>query len=168
MPNLLRNTALVMDRLCNNSSRPIAPRGVPRGHVRGAAGRQPPEYPGGAPPDDSRMKRASTACRGCQKRRTRCTGVPCSECIRRNRECIFDELADRRRKASARRMQEELIGLQEFLVQLLGVLREGNNAEVQYLVNAIRSGTSTQDIDLAIRRLLAYNPSLRFTRQMNS
>lgn len=81
---------------------------------------------------------------------------------------IFDELADRRRKASARRMQEELIGLQEFLVQLLGVLREGNNAEVQYLVNAIRSGTSTQDIDLAIRRLLAYNPSLRFTRQMNS
>lgn len=49
--------------------RPIAPRTMPPG---GGAGGQPPlGSSGGGPTEDGRMKRASTACKECQKRRTR-------------------------------------------------------------------------------------------------
>lgn len=49
--------------------RPIAPRTMPPG---GGVGGQPPlGSSGGGPPEDGRMKRASTACKECQKRRTR-------------------------------------------------------------------------------------------------
>jgi hypothetical protein len=51
--------------------RPIAPRTVP---PSGGVGGQPPlGSSGGGPPEDARMKRASTACKECQKRRTRVT-----------------------------------------------------------------------------------------------
>jgi hypothetical protein len=50
--------------------RPIAPRTMPPG---GGGGGQPPlgSSSGGGTPEDGRMKRASTACKECQKRRTR-------------------------------------------------------------------------------------------------
>jgi hypothetical protein len=49
--------------------RPIAPRTMPSGG--GPGGDRPPGGGAGAPPEEAKMKRASTACKECQKRRTR-------------------------------------------------------------------------------------------------
>ncbi|KAJ5460809.1 uncharacterized protein N7458_002361 [Penicillium daleae] len=139
--------------------RPIAPRTMP---PDGGAGGQPPlGNSGGGPSEDGRMKRASTACKECQKRRTRCTGPPkCSECDTHDRECTFDEQADRRRKANARRTQEELASLSEFTEQLLSVIRYSNNATTQHVVNVIRSSTSREEIQSVLISILAQNPEL--------
>ncbi|KAJ5928528.1 hypothetical protein N7466_007484 [Penicillium verhagenii] len=125
--------------------RPIAPRTSTPG---GGAGVGPPNN--GGPSDEGRMKRASTACKECQKRRTRCSGVPCTECQAHERECVFDELSDRRRKASAKKTQEELNNLRDFLDQLLGAFRSNDSQAVQHLVNTIRSGASHEEIHRAI------------------
>ncbi|KAJ5720600.1 uncharacterized protein N7483_008534 [Penicillium malachiteum] len=128
--------------------RPIAPRTFPPG---GGGGHQPPT--GGGPPEDGRMKRASTACKECQKRRTRCSGLPtCSECQAHGRDCIFDELSDKRRKAAARKTQEELDSLRTFLDDLLGVFRDfdPDSIHVQHVVDTIRSGGSNDAIRNAI------------------
>lgn len=56
--------------------RAIAPRTIPS--TGGGAGQLPGGNNGGGAPDDGRMKRASTACKECQKRRTRvlCPSFP--------------------------------------------------------------------------------------------
>lgn len=87
--------------------------------------------------------------------------MPCTECIAHCRECILDEMGDRRRKASARRIEEELSNLREFLDQMLGVFRRGDNAEAQHLINTIRSGASIETIRAAVLQLLAQNPNLQ-------
>ena len=53
--------------------RPIAPRTLPPGGGEGS--QSPLGNSGGGPPEDGRMKRASTACKECQKRRTRVTTI---------------------------------------------------------------------------------------------
>ncbi|KAJ5168886.1 uncharacterized protein N7482_004480 [Penicillium canariense] len=136
------------------SFRPIAPRTMPPG----GAGGQPP-LGGSGPSEDGRMKRASTACKECQKRRTRCTGPPkCSECDAHGRECAFDEQADRRRKANARRTQEELATTQEFLQQILRFLGNYNTAAIQHFCNVIRSGASQEELQAVLVSLLAQHP----------
>ncbi|KAJ5272678.1 hypothetical protein N7478_007803 [Penicillium angulare] len=120
----------------------------------GGGGHLPP--PGG-PPEDGRMKRASTACKECQKRRTRCSGVPCSECQAHGRDCIFDELSDRRRKASAKKTQEELANLRLFFDQLLDVFRLSDGAAIQHMIEIIRSGASQDEIRAAVLQLLPQN-----------
>ncbi|KAJ6096582.1 hypothetical protein N7486_007328 [Penicillium sp. IBT 16267x] len=122
--------------------RPIAPRTLPSDGGVGV-GQHPPN---GGPSEEGRMKRASTACKECQKRRTRCSGVPCTECQAHKRECIFDELSDRRRKASAKKTQEELTSLRDFLDQLLDAFRSNDGAAVQHLINRIRAGASQEEI----------------------
>ncbi|KAJ5792382.1 uncharacterized protein N7503_008360 [Penicillium pulvis] len=123
--------------------RPIAPRTLTSADGVGV-GQQPPN---GAPSDEGRMKRASTACKECQRRRTRCSGVPCSECVGHpDRECVFDELSDRRRKATAKKTQEELTSLRDFLDQLLEAFRSNDGAAVQHLINRIRAGASHEEI----------------------
>ncbi|KAJ5125987.1 hypothetical protein N7448_005298 [Penicillium atrosanguineum] len=127
--------------------RPIAPRTVPPNGGSGSP--QPPNGNGGAS-DDGRMKRASTACKECQKRRTRCSMSPistsCTECETHGRECLYDETSDKRRKAAAKRTQEDLGNLREFVEQLLHLLRAGDNNTVQHLIHQIRSGASQEDI----------------------
>ncbi|KAJ5745133.1 hypothetical protein N7520_010315 [Penicillium odoratum] len=124
--------------------RPIAPRTLtPGGGVE--IGQLPPN--GGSSNEEGQKKRASTACKECQKRRTRA----------HDRECVFDELSDRRRKASARRTQEELTrsqqelaGLRDFLDQLLGALGSNDSDVVRHLIDTIRSGASHEEIRRAV------------------
>ncbi|EPS34022.1 hypothetical protein PDE_08984 [Penicillium oxalicum 114-2] len=133
--------------------RPIAPRTLPPGGGEGS--QSPLGNSGGGPPEDGRMKRASTACKECQKRRTRCTGPPiCSECNQHNRECTFDEQADRRRKANARRTQEELSILTNFTDQLLKVIREYDGATIQRIIDKIRSSSRREDIQAELEMIL--------------
>ncbi|KAJ5669476.1 hypothetical protein N7462_010546 [Penicillium macrosclerotiorum] len=136
--------------------RPIAPRTMPPG---GPGGLPPHGGNGGGPPDDGRMRRASTACKECQRRRTRCSGEsPCSECLAHDRECIVDETTDKRRKASQRRTLEELNNVREFLDQLLAVFRSSDTGTVQQLVNIIRAGASQDELRSAVQTLHAQNP----------
>ncbi|QQK40658.1 C6 transcription factor SndA, putative [Penicillium digitatum] len=101
------------------------------------------------------MRRASTACTECQKRRTRCTGPPhCTECSTHARECVFDEAADRRRKASAKRTQDQLDHFRSFVDDLIGLIRDGDGETVQYIVNTIRSGATPGQIRDALTSIL--------------
>ncbi|KAJ5216231.1 uncharacterized protein N7498_002638 [Penicillium cinerascens] len=135
--------------------RPIAPRTMPPG---GGSGSPQPPNGGNGHSDDGRMKRASTACKECQKRRTRCSmngsGHSCTECETHGRDCLFDETSDRRRKAAAKRTQEDLANLREFVEQLLQLFRAGDNNTVQHLIHQIRSGASQEEIRVVVLQYL--------------
>ncbi|KAJ5513575.1 hypothetical protein N7463_003127 [Penicillium fimorum] len=134
--------------------RPLAPRTRLLGGSGGEGGEGTGSSAGNAP-EEKRMRRASTACTECQKRRTRCTGPPhCTECSTHARECVFDEAADRRRKASAKRIQDQLDHFRSFVDDLIGVIRDGDGPTVQLIVNTIRSGATPGDIRDTLTRLL--------------
>ncbi|KAJ6139014.1 C6 transcription factor SndA [Penicillium samsonianum] len=133
--------------------RPLAPRTRLLGG--GDAGEGAGSPSGGSAPEEKRMRRASTACTECQKRRTRCTGPPhCTECSTHARECVFDEAADRRRKASAKRIQDQLDHFRSFVDDLLGLIRDSDRPTVQLIVNTIRSGATPGQIRETLTRLL--------------
>ncbi|KAJ5383955.1 hypothetical protein N7517_001866 [Penicillium concentricum] len=134
--------------------RPLAPRTRLLGGSGGEGG-DGAGSPGGSAPEEKRMRRASTACTECQKRRTRCTGPPhCTECSTHARECVFDEAADRRRKASAKRIQDQLDHFRSFLDDLIGLIRDSDGPTVQLIVNTIRSGSTPGEIRDSLTRLL--------------
>ncbi|KAJ6141201.1 hypothetical protein N7470_010097 [Penicillium chermesinum] len=145
--------------------RAIKPRNDPG---EGSSGQLPAGSSGGGPPPaDGRVRRASTACQECQKRRTMvdilknpplspqwcplCSGQPCSECQTHTRECVFDKLSDRRRKATVKKTQEELTSLQEFMRELLGALRSSDGTLAQHTLDTIRAGASEDEILASIR-----------------
>ncbi|KAJ6163939.1 hypothetical protein N7470_002611 [Penicillium chermesinum] len=148
------------------SFRAIKPRNNPG---EGSSGQLPGGSSGrGPPPADGRVRRASTACQECQKRRTKCSGQPCSECQTHIRECVFDKLSDRRRKATAKKTQEELTSLQEFVRELLGALRSSDGTLAQHTLDTIRAGASEDDILAAIRHVQAHaalSADLRWRRE---
>ncbi|CDM34500.1 hypothetical protein DTO013E5_5003 [Penicillium roqueforti] len=134
--------------------RPLAPRTRLLGGSGGDGGEGGSPSGGGAP-EEKRMRRASTACTECQKRRTRCTGPPnCTECSTHARECVFDEAADRRRKASAKRIQDQLDHFRSFVDDLIGLIRDSDGPSVQLIVNTIRSGATPGEIRDILTRLL--------------
>jgi hypothetical protein len=113
---------------------------------------------GGSGQEEKRIRRASTACTECQKRRTRCTGPPhCTECSHHARECVFDEAADRRRKVSAKRIQDQLDHYRGLTEDLIDVLRDSDGPTVQSIVNTIRSGAQPGEIRDTLTRILENN-----------
>ncbi|CAI7637543.1 unnamed protein product, partial [Penicillium pancosmium] len=75
-----------------------------------------------------------------------CTGMPCTECVTHGRECVTDELSDKRRKASARRTQEELNDTRSILESLLRLIRIGDAASLQSMVQTVRGGADLDEI----------------------
>ncbi|RAL01342.1 Zn(II)2Cys6 transcription factor domain-containing protein [Aspergillus ibericus CBS 121593] len=124
--------------------RPIAPRRIPEPPVPAAA------------PEEGKIKRASTACGECKRRRTKCsadtTGTPCAECALHGRECVIDEFADKRRKVAAKRTLEDLRFYRGFLELLLEAIRIGDDAFVERLVNVIRAGASYDEIQALLAK----------------
>ncbi|KAK9580836.1 hypothetical protein V6Z92_007943 [Aspergillus fumigatus] len=116
--------------------------------------------PAGPVAEECKVRRASTACRECQRRRTKCsansTGAPCSECALHGRDCIVDEYADKRRKVARDRIQEELAYYREFVQQLLAAIRHGNRTDVDVIINVIRSGASLEKIHLIVAQSLSH------------
>ncbi|EAW06692.1 Zn(II)2Cys6 transcription factor domain-containing protein [Aspergillus clavatus NRRL 1] len=110
--------------------------------------------------EETKIRRASTACTECKKRRTKCsadsTGIPCSECALHGRTCIIDELADKRRKVAAKRTQEELEYYRVFVEHLLEVIRHGEQATIDAVINTIRSGASLNEIRAEVAKSLRY------------
>ncbi|OQD73223.1 hypothetical protein PENDEC_c016G03682 [Penicillium decumbens] len=148
--------------------RPIAPRIIAPG---GGGGSLLPLNGGESHFEDGRMKRASTACKECQKRRTRCSMNPsghcCTECETHGRDCLFDETSDRRRKAAARRTQEDLANLREFVEQLLQLLRVGDNNTIQHFIRQIRSGASQDEIRAIVLQFLVQTGQLNPNNSLN-
>ncbi|PYI11452.1 hypothetical protein BO78DRAFT_134685 [Aspergillus sclerotiicarbonarius CBS 121057] len=118
--------------------RPIAPRRIPE-----------PPAPAAAP-EEGKIKRASTACGECKRRRTKCsadtTGTPCAECALHGRECVIDEFADKRRKVTAKRNEEELWYYRGALELVLKEIRIKELSTVNRFVAFIRSGASLEEI----------------------
>jgi hypothetical protein len=75
-----------------------------------------------------------------------CTGNPCAECAAHNRECVYDELADKRRKVAAKRTQEELDYYRGFLERLLDSIRYCEPGHIDQIINIIRGGASLDEI----------------------
>ncbi|KAJ5164127.1 uncharacterized protein N7500_005957 [Penicillium coprophilum] len=150
--------------------RPLAPRTRLLGGSGGDGG-EGGSPAGGNAPEEKRMRRASTACTECQKRRTRCTGPPhCTECSTHARECVFDEAADRRRKASAKRIQDQLDHFRSFVDDLIGLIRDSDGPTVQLIVNTIRSGATPGEIRDTLTRILEdhHQPTLSDMRDSHS
>ncbi|GIJ89644.1 hypothetical protein Asppvi_008589 [Aspergillus pseudoviridinutans] len=128
--------------------RPIAPRTLSDTPTAGPAA------------EESKIRRASTACTECQRRRTKCsansTGTPCSECALHGRDCIIDEFADKRRKVVRDRAQEELVYYREFVEQLLAAIRHGKRTDVDAIINVIQSGASLEKIHLIVAQSLSH------------
>ncbi|KAL1847944.1 hypothetical protein Plec18167_004909 [Paecilomyces lecythidis] len=106
--------------------------------------------------EESRIKRASTACKECKRRRTKCsTGNPCTECAAHDRECVYDESADKRRKVAAKRAQEQLEYYKGLLERLLDSIRYCERAEIDQIIAVIRGGASLNDISAVVEQNLA-------------
>lgn len=58
--------------------------------------------------------------------------------------------------------------MREFVGLILGVFREGNNAELQHLINTIRSGAPIETIRTVVGQLPNQNPSFQHPRQEDS
>ncbi|KAJ5607200.1 C6 transcription factor [Penicillium hordei] len=108
----------------------------------------------------NKIRRQSTACKECQRRRTKCTGGnPCSECRKRDCVCDVDESSDKRRKLYLSMMEEELRYHQQFMDGFLKVIRTSNNTDVHHIIDVVRSGSSTSEIQTAVNRVLTDNCS---------
>ncbi|KAJ5619639.1 hypothetical protein N7510_003623 [Penicillium lagena] len=146
-----------MDHLGSRGLRPIAPRTVMPGLTPPGQG-----PPGPLPPEEPRMKRASTACTECKRRRTRCAdgkpGKPCSECETHGRQCFFDEGSDKRRKISAKRTQEDLRYYRQFVDFLLEAIRTSEYSVVQHLIEIIRAGMPEDQLAAEVAHILNRTP----------
>jgi hypothetical protein len=59
---------------------------------------------------------------------------------------VTDELSDKRRKASARRIQKELNDTRSILGSLLTIIRIGDAASVRTMVQIVRGGAELDEI----------------------
>ncbi|KAL2012024.1 hypothetical protein VTN00DRAFT_4742 [Thermoascus crustaceus] len=106
---------------------------------------------GAATEEGGKMKRASSACKECKRRRIKCTtGNPCAECAAHGRTCIYDELADKRRKLAAKRTQEELEYYRGLLERLLLSIRCCERENVDQIISVIRRGASLPEISTVV------------------
>lgn len=84
--------------------------------------------------------------------------MPCTECVIHGRECVTEELSDKRRKASARRTQKELNDTRSLLKSLLRLIRIGDAASLQTMVQTVRGGAELDEIRNFLDQVLPPNP----------
>ncbi|KUL88934.1 hypothetical protein ZTR_03449 [Talaromyces verruculosus] len=126
--------------------RPIAPRHI---DIQKQSTPQTPTA------DEGKPKRASMACLECKKRRTKCsTGSPCMECSNHGRECIYDALADKRRKEHFLSHKQQLENAENnlryyhgFLENVLASIRLGSTHQLDQLVQVIKDTVRNPDPD---------------------
>lgn len=74
---------------------------------------------------------------------------PCSECAAHNRECIFDENADKRRKVYTKMTRDQLEYYRGFLERLVQSIRSADPQQLETLIGVIRQESSSYD-DIAV------------------
>jgi hypothetical protein len=82
------------------------------------------------------------------------TGNPCSECAAHNRQCVYDETADKRRKAYIKHTQNQLHFFRGFLERLLASIRYADNQRLAELIGVIRGGGTNYDILSVVQSIL--------------
>lgn len=112
--------------------------------------------------DEGKTKRASMACLECKRRRTKCSAEkPCTECSTHGRECVYNESADKRRKAYSETTVRQLENAVEqlkiakndlhyyhaFLEDLLASIRYSNRYQLDQLVQVIQDTVRNPDPD---------------------
>ncbi|OJJ66555.1 hypothetical protein ASPBRDRAFT_137881 [Aspergillus brasiliensis CBS 101740] len=110
--------------------------------------------PGDSPPGDSfrtasdaTKKRVSMACLACKKSKRKCSGTaPCDNCRAFNRQCIFDETLDQRRRVAAKRTADELSYHRDMLNDLLKVMRTEDQSHALKLLEFIRKDATAEEI----------------------
>lgn len=81
------------------------------------------------------------------------TDSPCSQCAAHQRECLYDQSADKRRKeylwSTKYRLAMSNLSLRyyhRFVEDLLACLRLGNNDQLEWFVQVIRSTSTNSDL----------------------
>ncbi|KAL3465178.1 C6 transcription factor [Aspergillus heterothallicus] len=104
---------------------------------------------------DHGKKRASMACLACKKSKRKCSGAyRCDNCIAYDRECVFDETKDQRRRVTAKHTAEELVYYQNYLDRIFKVVKAENEFFGQMLFDSIRKGSSREDVWYTIEAAL--------------
>ncbi|PYH98823.1 hypothetical protein BO71DRAFT_370585 [Aspergillus ellipticus CBS 707.79] len=89
-----------------------------------------------------RRRNASLACTECQKKRAKCSGtMPCTRCITKECECIYDPTSDRRSKAYI----SELLNSQAALCRIVSMIRSGAYDEISCLLWEIQNQKTDQE-----------------------
>ena len=82
---------------------------------------------------------------------TQCSsGIPCIECLNHEHECIYNELADKRRKVAAKHTKEELQYYRTFAERFLRAFRLGERTGVDNMVDIIRAGATNDEVLRAV------------------
>ncbi|RAL04314.1 Zn(II)2Cys6 transcription factor [Aspergillus ibericus CBS 121593] len=98
-------------------------------------------------PSDVSKKRVSMACLACKKSKRKCSGTaPCDNCRAFNRQCIFDETLDQRRRVAAKRTADELSYHRDMLNDLLKVMRAEDQTHALRLLEIIREDATAEEI----------------------
>ncbi|KAL4783443.1 fungal-specific transcription factor domain-containing protein [Aspergillus varians] len=85
----------------------------------------------------------------------RCSGErPCDNCRAFNRECIFDETLDQRRRVAARRTADELNYHRDLFNDLLTVLRAEDRSYALRLLELIRRNATNEELRIYIDQIL--------------
>ncbi|KAG2419768.1 hypothetical protein HFD88_004564 [Aspergillus terreus] len=109
--------------------------------------RESPPGDGLRHPMDPTKKRVSMACLACKKSKRKCSGTaPCDNCRSFNRQCIFDETLDQRRRVAAKRTADELSYHRDMLNDLFKVMRAEDESYGLRLLEVIRQNTSPDEI----------------------
>ncbi|KAE8348840.1 hypothetical protein BDV28DRAFT_152443 [Aspergillus coremiiformis] len=107
-------------------------------------------------PMDSSKKRVSMACLACKKSKRKCSGTPpCDNCRAFNRDCIFDETLDQRRRVAAKRTADELSYHRDMLNDLLRVMRADDRSFGLRLLDIIRRDATAEEMRTFIDEALA-------------
>jgi hypothetical protein len=89
-----------------------------------------------------------------------CSGVPpCDNCRALQRECIFDESLDQRRRVAAKRTADELEVHRDLLNDLFRVIRSAEESRAMKLLETIRNDATPEEIRVFIDETLATMPA---------
>ena len=89
-----------------------------------------------------------------------CQGSPCKLCQIHRSPCIYDETADHRRRISKQRLLDEYQSQRVLLLGIIATIRAQNSAELQQLLNLIRSNVPLPQLSSYVEGMLAASPEL--------
>ncbi|KAH8431122.1 Zn(II)2Cys6 transcription factor [Aspergillus melleus] len=106
---------------------------------------------------DPGKKRVSMACLACKKSKRKCSGTaPCDNCRTFNRQCVFDETLDQRRRVAAKRTADELSYHRDMLNDMLKVMKAENQSYALRLLEIVRNDATAEEIRSFVDETLAH------------
>lgn len=97
-----------------------------------------------------------------------CQGTPCRLCQIHGSRCLYDETADQRRRVSKQRLLDEYQRQRLLLLGIIATIRTQSAADVQRLVDLIRSQVPLPQLSSYVESMLAASPELSEARRQLS